>query len=705
MPDTHPHTANPGYPGYSLRHSLLWRAGLLIAATLLPSLLIIQLVIVQPTLDRLSERAMLMASSAASTHLNPEFRKVYSELLVHQALGRENPLSVRNLTHFNARFETRISLSPTVTSAILAREDGHEMMLLQLPDGGWKNRITDPTRPGYVHLITRNADGRTIKDVWERSTYNPLKRPWYLGAMALNGRSGVHWTEPYTFFTTGETGITASTRWRASDGFYYVLAQDIKLQDLTLLSEALQVSPNGRDFLLTEQGEVLNPPTEQNSAQATAQAADTGFFARQQNALHLGLIQWEKGGRTRDVLRFSDKSKDWLATYSPLTIGDLRLIVATVAPEADFAQNRFLSLLLVLGLALCGILGGVWAATRLAERVSTPLEQLAAESERIGALDFNPGPPVQSKWQEINRLATALGRMRELLKDANTSLEDSNRELEHRVYLRTQALEVANRELSAFSYSVSHDLRAPLRAINGFTSLLESEHSEHLNSEARDYLARVRAASMRMDGLIDSLLNLARLTGKTVRREHISFTMLANSVFEEQHEANPLRKVQYKVEEGMDIVADPDLVHDVLSNLIENAWKYTRDSNEPLVQIGKVPDTSPSVFFVRDNGMGFSTEAAGKLFMPFQRLHADSTISGTGIGLATVQRIINRHGGKIWAESEVGQGATFYFTFEPETQPETKTASPPESSAAAEPKPIAKSKSKKAKPATSPEES
>ena len=235
-------------------------------------------------------------------------------------------------------------------------------------------------------------------------------------------------------------------------------------------------------------------------------------------------------------------------------------------------------------------------------------------------------------------------------------------ELERRVAERTQALQATNRELEAFSYSVSHDLRAPLRAMDGFSLVLLEDYADKIDAQGRDYLARVRGASQRMGQLIDGLLALARVTRADLRREPVDLSALAREELADLQAHDPDRAVEVVVASGLRTVGDPRLLHAVLDNLLGNAWKFTAKAPNARIELGRDSAAGDEpIFFVRDNGAGFDMAHSQKLFGAFQRLHARSEFDGLGIGLATVQRIVNRHGGRVWAEGQPGQGATFYF--------------------------------------------
>jgi len=238
-----------------------------------------------------------------------------------------------------------------------------------------------------------------------------------------------------------------------------------------------------------------------------------------------------------------------------------------------------------------------------------------------------------------------------------------NEELERRVRDRTAQLEAANRELEAFAYSVSHDLRAPLRAIDGFSRILTEELAGRMSDSERDLFDRVCAGARRMGLLIDDLLSLSRINRAALRIERVDVSALANDVLDALKQADPGRTVETVVQPRMSANGDRNLLKIAFENLIGNAWKFTSRRERPIIEIGCEPLVDgKKACFVRDNGAGFDMDYADRLFSPFQRLHRTEEFEGTGIGLATVQRIVARHGGRIWAESSAGQGAVFRFT-------------------------------------------
>ena len=245
--------------------------------------------------------------------------------------------------------------------------------------------------------------------------------------------------------------------------------------------------------------------------------------------------------------------------------------------------------------------------------------------------------------------------------EANAAeIHELNVSLEERVRLRTAELETTNRELEAFSYSVSHDLRAPLRTIDGFSLALEEDYASAVDETGRDYIRRVRTGVQRMGQLIDALLQLSRITRAELVREQVDMTELAKAVAAELADAEPGRTIRFEIEEGLTALADAKLIRVAFENLLGNAVKFSGRVEQPVVQIGW--DVAAKAWFVRDNGAGFDMYYADKLFGAFNRLHGDKDFKGSGIGLATVARVIRRHHGRIWADSTIDHGATFWFT-------------------------------------------
>jgi signal transduction histidine kinase len=326
----------------------------------------------------------------------------------------------------------------------------------------------------------------------------------------------------------------------------------------------------------------------------------------------------------------------------------------------------------VLAVLVGALLVGTMVSGRVQAAIARPIRELAETAARVSReSDYSVRARAEGR-DEVGGLVLSFNQMLGHIQEQDAQLREAQSSLERRVADRTRELEAqshqlraANKELEAFSYSVSHDLRAPLRAIDGFSKLLVSKYpGQVLDAQGTHYLERIRAGTLRMAELIDDLLHLARITRADLVRRDVDLSRLARGVLAELERRDPERKPQLQVAEGLEVHADPHLVKVVLENLLGNAWKFTGKTAAARIEVGALANGARRVLFVRDNGAGFDMTYAEKLFGVFQRLHTDAQFEGTGIGLATVQRILLRHGGRIWAEAEVGRGATFYFSFE-----------------------------------------
>jgi two-component system, sensor histidine kinase and response regulator len=289
----------------------------------------------------------------------------------------------------------------------------------------------------------------------------------------------------------------------------------------------------------------------------------------------------------------------------------------------------------------------------------------AVRGYAVGAVDYLVKPVVPEFVRSKVAVFVELAKKTELLKRQAQLLAESEQAALDLAETRAELvrdLEHKNRELESFSYAVSHDLRAPLRRIDSFSRAVLEGQGERLDDSGRRFLNRVREASQHMSQLIDDVLYLSRVTRANLREQEVDLSAVANLILSRLQESDPERTVEIKVRPGVVVTGDGQLLRIALENLLENAWKFTSKSPGPRIEFGVTQASGEPTYFVRDNGAGFDMTYADRLFGPFQRLHPQNEFSGSGIGLATVQRIIHRHGGRVWAEGLVGQGATFQFT-------------------------------------------
>lgn len=352
--------------------------------------------------------------------------------------------------------------------------------------------------------------------------------------------------------------------------------------------------------------------------------------------------------------------------YRGTRFGTLCLNVSTASLTERIATRAKLLAALVLGISLVAF----FLASRLQSLVSKPLLTLAdAASTLAERQDYSLRTGIK-QGDEIGNLAESFDKMIESLEKrsgerdaAMAALRRARDTLEEKVAERTAELRTANRELEAFTFSASHDLRAPLRRIDGFSSLLEEDYARGFDETGRKYLSRMRAGCRQMDEVINSLLKLSYINRQELTVRPVDLTAMAKAVAGQLSESEPGRRAEIIVAEGLAAAGDPGLLEEAVENLLNNAWKFTSKTELARIEFGETKaEKGGKAYFVKDNGAGFDMAYAGKLFQPFQRLHSASVFPGTGIGLSTVQRIIERHGGRIWAEGKEGEGAVFYFT-------------------------------------------
>jgi signal transduction histidine kinase len=333
-----------------------------------------------------------------------------------------------------------------------------------------------------------------------------------------------------------------------------------------------------------------------------------------------------------------------LSAHRHITVGpDQSWGLVVKRDQAEVFAPLWKGIFYTILVAFLGLMVAVLLIVLTAKRISSPIEALIGTAREVEAGNFAVRAPVKAS-DEIGALAATFNSMLEQIQKWGAEIERTNKELE------------------AFSYSVSHDLRAPLRGIDGFSKALLEDYYEKVDETGRDYLTRVRTATQHMGRLIDDLLKLSRLTKIEMRQEPVPLSGIVTKIIDSLKNSEPDRSVECEVQEGITINGDPYLIEIAMENLLNNAWKFTGKTPSPRIQFGMTQKDGLNVCYIKDNGVGFDMTYSGKLFGAFQRLHSPEEFQGTGIGLVTVQRIIHRHRGRIWAEAELNKGATFFFT-------------------------------------------
>jgi signal transduction histidine kinase len=669
----------PRSPG-SIRRSLLLSDVLLVLVALLAFLIGAFGLVYLPLAHELAAAQMEVSSQQVESRLDTVVRRVEAVARLNHDWGERGLIDVEHLARFNAMMRPMLERGPDLSSVVLAHESGREVLLLRAPGHRFVNRLTDPQAQGKTaRLLTWDAQWQLEKEETIELDYDARKRPWFRGAMALPSEEGIHWTEPFIFRSSLEPGLSAVVRFTAPDGTRHAMTSDIKLIDLSRFTRGIVAGKNGFVAVITSDGRLLGLPRD---PRYEADAAIKADVLKPVNAIGIAPLAeahrlWRaQGAQDGKLLSLRIGDRTWLAVFRSIRFGAQTFWVCTLAPEADFQTATAGHALVIAALASGALLLGVVVALRLSRRLSTPLEQLAEESARIGRLELEEPVRVRSRWRELNALARAQEAMRLALLTATRRLAQARDTLEAKVEERTRQLnrakaaaEAAREAKAAFLAQMSHEIRTPMNAIIGMTRLtLKTE----LAAPQRENLLKVERAGRHLLRIIDDVLDNAKIeSGKlSLERHEFALSDVLEGVAAMVGEIAAAKGLVMSFERDprlpSRLLGDPLRLGQVLLNYASNAVKFTERGTVD-VRAKLLEDAGKDVlvqFRVSDTGIGLTPEQAASLFTDFQQAEASTTrrFGGTGLGLAICKRLAELMGGSVGVESAAGIGSSFWFS-------------------------------------------
>jgi len=453
--------------------------------------------------------------------------------------------------------------------------------------------------------------------------FDMSRQPFFIGAMDSDG---FFWSSPFIDPITGHTTVTVSKKF---DDF--VIAAYVIVKDLTSLLG--DIGYNIASAAIIDNYGTVVAHSNPVKAERRENVSDNGHY---QKARTLGPGTYESDCGTR------------LASFFP--VGDTGwFTMITVDKSVINKPVRNSQFILFLSIIIIG-LAEIAFVIYITNRIVNSTKRLSKQSGEVARGNYSTKIQ-QTRFAEFNELIENFNLMTNSIKEREEELIETNEEMKR-----------VNKELEAFSYSVSHDLRAPLRYVVGFSEALKEDCGDSLDDLGRGYLDKICDSARDMGTLINDILKLSRVTRGELNKREINLSNMVKSILDYLKREEPDRKVELKIQKNVFAFADENLIHVALENLLGNAWKFSRNEEKAVIQFGSKEENGERVFYIKDNGAGFDGEYVDTIFEPFHRLHKTSEFEGTGIGTSLVKRVIMRHGGKLWAEGEVGKGATFYFT-------------------------------------------
>ncbi|MBN2499410.1 MAG: GHKL domain-containing protein [Anaerolineales bacterium] len=450
-----------------------------------------------------------------------------------------------------------------------------------------------------------------------------------------------YYSDPFISLTSGQATVTAAIPMQENGGFSGVLVGEINLEALQQAIEGVDLGEGGTSFIIDQQGALVAHP-------------NSDWVQERRNFGHLPILTENLTAQDTYKVFYDEIQGEWVIG-SAATIAENWLIVVLQPALVAFRPLILLGLVSITLLGLSFVLF-LSLELRYLSGIISPISLLAERAEALAEGEYENLPLARmGEYEEIVSLGHSFTQMVD-------AVQERDRFLEQRVRERTAQLEDLNKELEAFAYSISHDLRAPLRAINGYSKILVEDYADSLSEEHIQYLEKILDQSNNMDDLINALLTLSRMGRRDLKIEALNLSETVEKLFDGIFHEESDHEIDFTVSSTPAAQADDHLMTVLLTNLLSNAVKFTRGCVPAVVEFGAQDQEGEVAYYVRDNGVGFNMQYANKLFSPFQRLHTAKEFEGTGIGLAIVRRVVKRHGGRVWIESEENEGTTVYFT-------------------------------------------